>query len=263
VGTEVQIKRTRYTRRELLAAMNRAWHVVVGGPAPRAALALLCGQVTLETGWDGESCWWHNVSNIMGESPEGLYLVLGKAPECALDLSKIPGATPLATTNVVCAPGQSAYLPAGGSKFRAYSNLDRACVDKLQVLKAIWPKSMEALAAATSPSDAVVFVSGLVVGADGKRRLYMTADPYHYAVSIKSIASTLIRTTVLTDWPDPWNIEGDPDTIPDGPKAKSEPRFQALSNVPIIDPGTGSDDWRPQTDAKDFLDTLVEKDDKS
>lgn len=257
MATEVQVKGTPYTRRELLAALARAWRVVVGGEIPRFALALLCGQVTIETGWDGRYCWNHNVSNIMGTSPEGLFHVLHKAPECSHNPHAIPGATVLETSNVVCAPGQSAYLPAGGSKFRAYTSLDRACVDKLEVQLEIWPKAILALAGATSLDAVTGFVAGLLVDGVGNRRLYMTADPVKYRADVKDIAGTFIKTTSLEDWNIP---EEDPDTIPDGVAAKTQSSQRIKAMKTPIDPGTGPDDWRPQTSVTGFLDSLVEKD---
>ncbi len=43
-----------------------------------------------------------------------------------------------------------------------------------------------------------------------------------------------------------------PDTEPETPTGKSNPR------MPAVDPGTGADDWRPATDARPFLETLTD-----
>ncbi len=47
-----------------------------------------------------------------------------------------------------------------------------------------------------------------------------------------------------------------PDTEPETPTGKSNPR------MPAIDPGTGAEDWRPATDARPFLETLIDDDEK-
>lgn len=184
---QVASQRTTWELDALLGSLDRAWSAIVDTPLPAAGLAVLAAQATLETGRRGASCWNWNVSNIMGVSPEGLFHVLRAAPECA-PRHKVPeGATILTTTNVACPPGSVAYLPPGGSRFRAYSSLELGCEDKLAVLAALWPLAVEALGSGMAvEATASAFVAGL------KRPLvrgeYMTADAVSYARSVTSIA---------------------------------------------------------------------------
>lgn len=54
----------------------------------------------------------------------------------------------------------------------------------------------------------------------------------------------------------------EPDTEPGTPPAKrrSSQRLAAV-NAPILEPGTGPDDWRPTTDARPFLESLADDED--
>lgn len=232
--TEVPATRTPWSNAALVASMATAWRMVFGEEPGRSTLAKLWAQSALETK-RGASCWGNNPSNIMGADPEtGCYHVLGKAPECAVDPYAIPGATPLASSHVVCAPGTSPYLPAGGSRFRAYPSLVRGCIDKIRVLLALWPEAAEALRAGT----VAAFVSGLIRGVDDKGNLpapgrtgrrYMTADPPSYEESMESLVAEILRTLAETDWPKPPIPAADgPITAPQTPKSKSAPRMAAV-----------------------------------
>lgn len=185
--SQVPSTRTPWELDELLGSLDRAYLAIVGSYVTVEGLAALAAQATLETGRGGKSCYNHNVSNIMGVSPEGTFHVLRSAPECA-PRDKVPaGATILEHTNVACPPGSVAYLPPGGSRFRAYSTLELACEDKLAVLLSLWPRAVEALGRDT-PVEATVasFVAGLkrpIAKAD-----YFTSDAMSYARSTTSIA---------------------------------------------------------------------------
>lgn len=177
---EVAKKVTRWTPQELLAALGRA-----AAPLglPPESIAILAAQATLETGRGGTGCYNFNISNIMGAGPDGSYHVLTKAPECASP-DKVPaGATVLSSTNVVCGPGKVAYLPPGGSKFRAYKSLDEGCDDKIKVLGRTWPAAVSALGRkADLPQMVRAFVDGLL------SPRYFSADPPSYRESTLSIA---------------------------------------------------------------------------
>lgn len=198
--SEVAATRTPWTPGGLLAAYAQAWRDVLGGEAPREALALLHAQATLECGHSGRSCWNHNVGNLMHfDARQGDWHRLNAAPECATP-DRVPANAPvLSSTNIACAPGQVAYVPPGGSRFRAYGSFLEGCADKLRVLDARWPLAVVALRAGAA--DAVAFVAGL--------KGYFTADAAAYARNVRLLAAECLRTTPDVDWPD-----GKPSTIP-------------------------------------------------
>lgn len=240
--SEVPVKRTPWTTPELLAAYATAWRVVVGTEPSRAALACLWGQACLECGRGGKSCFGWNVGNIMALGAyAGEYHVLRGAPECG-DPDNLPkGATRLTHSHVACAPGKVPYLPAGGSRFRAYVSLVAGCMDKLRLYERQWPKALAALVAAQSPADAAAFVDGLLTP-----RRYFTADAAKYLWDVRSLAAECLRTTREEDWPGAAPVPSDaPDTLRDSPTGKSSEQIRA------VDPGTAPDDWRPafSTDA--------------
>jgi hypothetical protein len=193
---EVPVKRTQWTRAGLLDAYATAWTIVVGGNAPRAALALLHAQATLECGHDGKSCWNANVGNLMSfASWTGDYHVLRGAPEC-FDAGKVPAGWTVQPSNIACGPGKVSAVPANGSRFRAYSSFVEGCADKLRVLDRQWPRAIVALGAATGAADAAAFVAGLL----GPPR-YFTASSTSYAQQVASLASSLLKVAVEADWP--------------------------------------------------------------
>lgn len=180
--TEVVSTNTPWTLDDLLAAFDRAWSSASLGLAAPETLAVLAAQATAECGRLGKHCYCHNVSNIMGASPEGLYHVLRKAPECAPP-DKLPAGAVRVQTSIVCPPGQVAYLPAGGSRFRAYSSLDLGVADKLAVLLRVWPRAVAALAHGGEVGErASNFVQALLKPA------YFTADPVAYLNAVRPIA---------------------------------------------------------------------------
>lgn len=227
IGVEVEARRTPWTRRGLLHAYVAAFRTVTGLEPSRRTLAIAFGQSTLECGHDGAGCRGFNVSNIMGVDPEtGCFHVLHKAPECAVDPHTIPGATPLTSSHVVCAPGQSAYLPAGGSRFRSYPNVEAGCRDKLRVVAELWPEAFLALVA----GDVRGYVVGLWNGVDG--RDYATADKGKYLSDVSWLADDLFASATAFEWPQ-------------------------ITTPPRIDPGTGANDWRANNDPSAFLDAIV------
>ena len=212
---EVLVKRTMWTPRILLDAYATAWTIVVGGTAPRAALALLLGQASVECGRNGQSCWNHNVGNVMAfASWTGEAHTLGAAPECGVPGALPAGARQLVSSNIGCAPGKVPYVPRGGSKFRAYDDFVEGCTDKLTVLQRQWPRSIVALAAATDASAATAFVDGLPG--------YFTADKVSYAASQRSLAAEFLRTVPEAEWPAERSLA---DTDPAPPLDSSEPTW--------------------------------------
>lgn len=180
--TEVLSTNTPWTLDALLLAFDRAWSSASLGQAAPETLAVLAAQSTAECGRLGKHCYCFNVSNIMGSSPEGLYHVLRKAPECAPPDKLPPGAVRV-QTSIVCPPGQVAYLPAGGSRFRAYSSLELGAADKIAVLLRVWPQAVAALAHGGEVGErAANFVQGLL------KPKYFTADPVAYLSAVRPIA---------------------------------------------------------------------------
>lgn len=186
--TAVEAKKTPWTLPALLAAYHRAAVLKNVALSDPAAL-VLAAQSTVECGQGGRAgCFNFNVSNIMGSSPEGLYHVL-QAPECA-PADKVPqGGTVLPTASVACPPGYVSYIPAGGSKFRAYNSLDAGCADKLATLQKTWPAAVKALELGGSlDTIAQSYVRALT------SPRYFTADERAYAGSLQSVARSLSAT---------------------------------------------------------------------
>jgi hypothetical protein len=183
--TAVEAKKTPWTLLDLIAAYRAAAVYRNIGLTDTAAL-VLAAQSTVECGHGGRAgCFNFNVSNIMGSSPEGLYHVL-QAPECA-PTDKVPqGGTVLPTASVACPPGYVSYIPAGGSKFRAYTSLQAGCADKLATLQKTWPAAVKALELGGSLDT----IAQSYVRALSSPR-YFTADERAYAGSLQSVARTL------------------------------------------------------------------------
>lgn len=189
MSAEVTVMQTPWSVPELIESLDHAWSAVGLGDAPWQALAALAAQATIETGRNGASCYRHNISNIMGESPEGMFHVLHKAPECALPDHIPAGATVLTSSNVACGPDRVPYLPKGGSKFRAYSSLLLGCEDKVMVLLRIWPKAVAALRRG-GDLDLSALVLAYVTELVTPR--YFTADVPHYQATVASIAKEYV-----------------------------------------------------------------------
>lgn len=178
---QVDKRVTRWTVQDLLEAYDRAFSACKLGDAQAGALATLAAQSTLECGRGGPGCYNYNVSNIMGSSPAGLYHVL-QSPECAPS-DKVPAGALRVTTSIACPPGMVAYVPAGGSRFRAYLSLDDGCVDKIATLGKTWPRALEVLVAGGD----VDTVSSKYV-AELRRPAYFTGDPATYLSVVRSVA---------------------------------------------------------------------------
>ena len=222
MSAEVPAKHTPWTERDLLQAYADAWRQLGVEPS-RFTLGVCWGQAAIETGIDGPGCFNWNVGNVMGEDPEtGAYHVLHKAPECGVNPAAIPGATVLTSSQVACGPGMQPYLPPGGSRFRAYSDLAAGCRDKLRVLARLWPRALWILSRAQGPDDAVPYAQALVHGVGlpldaasavltlrassagmvpaGMRR-YMSADEGKYGQDIRWLAGKCMATTPEDAWP--------------------------------------------------------------
>ncbi len=225
---EVPVRRTPWTTPAILDAYATAWTLVVGGTAPRAALAALWGQASLECGRDGKSCWNANVGNIMAfASWTGDHHVLRGAPEC-FPADKVPAGWTVAPSNIACGPGKVSAVPATGSRFRAYASFVDGCTDKLRVLDRQWPRALLALTAATGADVAGAFVAGLL----GPPR-YFTGSEIAYAASLRSLAAECLRATAESDWPRLHDTEPAPApdnaiTWPGTPTSKSSQRLRAV-----------------------------------
>jgi len=229
MATEVPAKRTPWTTPQLLSALASAWRSFGIEPS-RFTLSIGWGQGAIETGRGGFGCFNDNIGNVMGADPEtGNYHVLGKAPECAVDPYSIPGATVLTSSHVACAPGTSPYLPAGGSKFRAYVDLEAGCRDKLRVIARLWPKAFMILSRASGPESAEAFAHALIQGVTiplspemvvalvlanapldavpiGGRK-YMTAYPVKYGSDMRSLSKECVEHTPEPSWPPPAEVK--------------------------------------------------------
>lgn len=223
MSVELPAVRTPWTTASLLHDYAAAWRFFGIEPS-RITLAICWGQAAIETGRGGYGCFNGNIGNVMGEAPEtGAFHVLKKAPECSVNPYAIPGATVLTSSHVVCAPGMSPYLPAGGSRFRAYPDVATGCRDKIRVVARLWPRAVAILAAATDTIAALEYAMALIRGVGNPltpdeasfvlagayelgaiptgTRKYMTAAPNDYAKSIQDLAVECLRTTPPGAWP--------------------------------------------------------------
>jgi hypothetical protein len=257
-GVEVPIKRTAWTNAGLLEAYATAWAIVIGGEAPRHALALLWAQACIECGHEGyPGCFNWNVGNLMHFDPrEGSYHVLHGAPECGTPGALPAGAIQIApsATSIKCAPGKVPYLPEKGSRFRAYASFVEGCTDKLRVLDRQWPRAIVALQTATDLTAAGRFVSGLV----GPPR-YMTASEVSYGASLRSLMADCLKKTAEQDWPRARSI---PDTDPAPAPPDSDPTWPGTPDAKA----KSGDQWRAVTPeaepefVSDFLRSLATPD---
>lgn len=204
MSIQIEKKNTKWTSEELMSTYAVAGQIE-GLTLSAEALAVLGAQSSLECGAGGTYCYNYNVSNIMGTSPEGMFHVLHNAPECA-PLDRLPvGALIVQNTNISCPPGSVAYIPAKGSKFRAYSSLENGCKDKLVTLKKVWPAALSAL---TSGLELSAMCKAYVNGLLNPR--YFSADENVYLEKIETIAKILIKGSVKIQ-----NSNSNEDTLPD------------------------------------------------
>lgn len=190
-ATQVERKNTRWTSEELMSTYAVAGQLENLGLLSAEALSVLAAQSSLECGAGGVFCYNYNVSNIMGSSPEGMFHVLKNAPECAPANQLPAGALIVTNSGIACPPGSVAYIPAKGSRFRAYSSLENGCRDKIVTLKKTWPQAVEALTTNTDiKSMCQKYVAGLL------QPRYFTADETVYLDKIISIAKILLKGAV-------------------------------------------------------------------
>lgn len=190
--TPIARTRTPWTTPDLLAAYAVAWREVLVVEPPRAALAILWGQATLECGRGGSSCWCHNVGNVRASADEphallpGAYEFGATLPAGATQIPPPPGAA--------VPPGRPIcyLLPASVQRFRAYSSLSEGCAGKLALLLRRWPAAVDALRDAEGAEAAVQFVAAL--------RGYFTGDAGQYASSVRSLAAECLRGPE-SQWP--------------------------------------------------------------
>jgi hypothetical protein len=242
----VDRKHTPWTTPALLDAYATAWTIVIGGNAPRAALALLWAQASLECGRDGKpGAFGHNVGNLMHfDGREGDYHVLHGAPECGTPGALPAGAIQIApsATSIKCAPGKVPYLPANGSRFRSYASLVEGCTDKLRVLDKRWPRAIVALQTATDTTAAGRFVDGLL----GPPR-YFTASETSYAASLRSLMAECLRTSE-SDWPRLHDTDPAPPLDPDDtwPGTAQGRRTKSSQSMRAVREPVGTYDGSPE-----------------
>lgn len=183
--TPVPRTRTPWTTPDLLAAYAVAWREVLATEPPRAALAILWGQASLECGRGGSACWNHNVGNVRASENEPHALLPG-AYEFGATLP--PGATQIPPPpGAAVPPGRPVcyLLPAAVQRFRAYASLSEGCAGKLALLLRRWPAAVDALRDAEGAEAATTYVAGL--------RGYFTGDAGQYASSVRSLAAECLR----------------------------------------------------------------------
>ena len=185
---------TPWLRADYLAAMSDALLALTGKRPPRATLAILWAQSILECGRhgavEGPSCWCHNVGNLRGSAPDGLFTVLPGAWEIAAD-------------------GSTVY-PAD-QRFRAYASLRDGALDMLTMLSQ-QGNFARAWAVLTGENPtARAYVEAL---RDGH---YFTADPRDYERSVEALSIECMRNTPVTDWPASGAQLPPPPYQPDGP----------------------------------------------
>lgn len=182
--TPVARTRTPWTTPDLLAAYAVAWREVLATEPPRAALAILWGQASLECGRGGAACWNHNVGNVRASADEP-HAILPGAYEFGPTVP--PGATQIPTPpGAAQPPGTVCYLlPAAVQRFRAYPTLTEGCAGKLSLLLRRWPAAVDALRDAEGAEAATAFVRAL--------RGYFTGDGTQYASSVRSLAAECLR----------------------------------------------------------------------
>lgn len=238
------VKRTEVTLAELARCIWLLW--------PEAEIidvAILFGKLIAECGWPTgkQACWNWNLGNIRGKSKAGNFHILGRAYEIARKGSIPKGWYEVPNTFGAKVPeGMVCVLPVDPEltqAFRAYDNLEEAVAEYLEVLKQFRSAWVELYGPNSDPAR---FILALKAG------FYFTGDAAQYIINCKAGVAAAMPLLARMERP-----ERAPDTLPETPTGKSTPRFKA-----VFDPGTGSDDWRPQTDAKPFLDTLVTPEDK-
>ncbi len=242
IGNERDKVVTRWKRADLLDAYATAWTIVIGGNAPRAALAVLWGQACLETSRDGAHCFNFNVGNVRASDAQPHFLLpgayefaaIGRVPAGAIIISPPRGAA-VPADRPVCY-----LLPSNAQRFRAYDNFVEGCTDKVALLHRRWPKAIDALRAAEGASAARAFVLGLVVPPP-----YFTGDVPSYSSSVLSLAAECLRAPE-DDWPTRHDTDpapapsSGPPTIPASPTSKSSQRLQAVREpIGVFDGPTG------------------------
>lgn len=193
---EVPVRKTPWTLDELLTSYQRAWTAKFGVPLGAAGTCILAAQSTLECGPLGKiGCFGCNPSNIMAlGNYAGDYHVLRLAPECG-DPNALPADAILPTSvTISCKPGQVAYIPKGGSRFRSYKSFDEGCADKIAVLHAIWPLACDVLYSARDSSDVLAFVNAIL------RPRYFSASEITYAKNVASIMDGILASVAPAFW---------------------------------------------------------------
>lgn len=182
--TPIPRTRTPWSTPDLLAAYAAAWRDVLVTEPPRAALAILWGQASLECGRGGAACWNYNVGNVRASADEPHALLPG-AYEFGATVP--PGATQIPTPpGAAQPPGTVCYLPpASVQRFRAYPTLTEGCAGKLALILRRWPAAIDALRDAQDHDAATAYVAGL--------RGYFTGDATLYAGAVRSLARECLR----------------------------------------------------------------------
>jgi hypothetical protein len=168
--TKVQTRRTPVTLEQLVGPLSRAFHAATGEMPEPIDIAIVFGKKVAENGWPGptETTWCHNIGNIRGVGPSGLYCVLKGAWELAA-AARVPALLKAGyivldppPPQAKVTPGTVCVLPPPEKQgFRAYNDLDEACTDYVHVLGTRFRRAWEELRGVLSdPADFVYALKG-------------------------------------------------------------------------------------------------------
>jgi hypothetical protein len=152
-ASEVQPAHTPLSGEEAASALSDAWHGVMGRAPTAKQLSLLTAQWSLETG-GGRAMMNYNFGGTKGRSPEGLTV--------AYKTKEGYGATERTITD----------------HFRAYSSARAGAEDYVRMLKARFPRAMEAV----KTGDATAFAHAL------KNEGYYTGSEADYTKAVASLS---------------------------------------------------------------------------
>jgi len=232
--TKIPTTRTSVPLEQLVGPFVRAFLAATGQMPEPIDIAIVFGKKVAENGWPGpnETTWCFNIGNIRGVGPSGLYCVLKGAWELAR-ASQVPEL--LRAGYVVMdppppqakvTPGTVCVLPPPEKQgFRAYRDLDEACVDYVATLSKVFRRTWaELFGVLTDPGKLVDAMM-----ADG----YFSGDVAAYKRNVIAGVNWALPkiAALLASMPRP--IETEPDTIPNT-TSKSSQTLRAVRE-PIAD----------------------------
>lgn len=239
-ATKVPTTRTPVPLEQLVAPFVRAFFAATGEMPEPIDIAIVFGKKVAENGWPGpnETTFCFNIGNIRGVGPSGLYCVLKGAWELA-KASQVPALLRMGYV-VLDPPPPQAKVTAGmvcvlpppeKQGFRAYRDLDEACVDYVAVLGRHFKKTWEEMRGVlTDPGE---FVDAM------KADRYFTGDVSAYKRNVIAGVNWALPkiAALLASMPRPDDHTPIPDTIPEtleGRRTKSSQNMQAVRE-PIAD----------------------------